>query len=84
MKGMDTTKKAARLAVLCTMAAALAACSQSGGGTQGTTVGGSTAEAPAKPKSPVTLSFVIANTVDATAFTKIFQEYEKKTGAPGR
>lgn len=35
---------------------------------------------PAKAKDPVTLSFVISNTVDTTPFTKIFAEYEKKTG----
>lgn len=35
--------------------------------------------APAK-KDPVTLTFAIANTVDATPFNKIFKEFEAKTG----
>ncbi|WP_284645626.1 ABC transporter substrate-binding protein [Paenibacillus silviterrae] len=82
MKAMNHVKKAVRLTTLCSMAAALAACGQSGGGTPAASPGGNQAPAtaPAKPKSPVTLSFVIANTVDAAPFQKIFQEYEKKTG----
>jgi len=47
--------------------------------------GGQAAEpapAPAQEekKDPVTLTFVIANTVDATPFNKIFEEYTKQTG----
>lgn len=37
-------------------------------------------QAPAKAKDPVTLSFVISNTVDTAPFTKVFAEFEKKTG----
>lgn len=33
-----------------------------------------------EPKEPVTLTFVIANTIDVTPFNKIFEEYTKQTG----
>lgn len=70
---------------------ALAGCSGGGSGMTGGTAGspgaspGGAAPAaaskePAKTKAPVTLSFVISNTVDTAPFTKVFAEYEKKTG----
>lgn len=69
---------------------ALAGCGGSGGssGTSapspaasaGAAATAAASQAPAKAKDPVTLSFVISNTVDTAPFTKIFAEYEKKTG----
>jgi raffinose/stachyose/melibiose transport system substrate-binding protein len=67
---------------------ALTGCGGSGGSSSGTaspTAAASTGataatQAPAKAKDPVTLSFVISNTVDTAPFTKVFAEFEKKTG----
>jgi len=67
-------------------AAALTACGGNGDG--GGDGNGGSASSPAasgsagaKPaKDPVTLTFVIANTEDTTAYTKVFDAYEQKTG----
>ncbi|THF79855.1 ABC transporter substrate-binding protein [Cohnella fermenti] len=70
--------------VLAVGAAALAACGSNGnnnGGSvssQSPSASGASASKPAK--DPVTLTFVISNTEDTTAFTKIFESYQQKTG----
>ncbi|NOV00245.1 ABC transporter substrate-binding protein [Paenibacillus planticolens] len=83
MRKMKTVTLSASIAAVM----ALTAC-----GSEGTGAGSSTPKAaapaastttatpaPAK-KDPVTLTFAIANTVDATPFNKIFKEFEAKTG----
>jgi ABC-type glycerol-3-phosphate transport system substrate-binding protein len=82
-----TTKKTMLLSTLCAASLAFAGCGKSGGGTAGNGASAGPAAgtpsapaAAAKAKDPVTLTFVIANTVDAAPFNKIFAEYEKKTG----
>lgn len=65
------------------LALAAAGCGQTGGTTPasgGQAAGQGAANEGAKAKDPVTLTFVIANTVDATPFNKIFEAYQKKTG----
>ncbi|MZQ83699.1 extracellular solute-binding protein [Paenibacillus sp. 5J-6] len=83
MRKMKTVTLSASIAAVM----ALTACGTSGGNsgsstpaaaTPGATTAAST-PAPAK-KDPVTLTFAIANTVDATPFNKIFKEFETKTG----
>ncbi|WP_159881712.1 ABC transporter substrate-binding protein [Paenibacillus puerhi] len=86
---MRTKRNVFSTITVCLTAAALAACGTDGGG--GSSAPASAPEtkapaesaapaAPAKAKDPVTLTFVIANTVDTAPFTKIFEEYQKKTG----
>jgi raffinose/stachyose/melibiose transport system substrate-binding protein len=83
MRKMKTVTMSASIAAVM----ALTACGTGGGNsgsstpaaaTPGATTAAST-PAPAK-KDPVTLTFAIANTVDATPFNKIFKEFETKTG----
>lgn len=83
MRNMKTVTLSASIAAVM----ALTACGNDGGSsgsstpaaaTPGATTAAST-PAPAK-KDPVTLTFAIANTVDATPFNKIFKEFETKTG----
>ncbi|SFB22551.1 raffinose/stachyose/melibiose transport system substrate-binding protein [Cohnella sp. OV330] len=80
---MRKSRALASVMVLAVSAAALAAC---GGGNGNNNAGGASSPAAsgaasAKPaKDPVTLTFVISNTEDTTAFTKIFDAYQQKTG----
>jgi raffinose/stachyose/melibiose transport system substrate-binding protein len=83
MRNMKTVTLSASIAAVM----ALTACGSDGGNSGSSTPaaaspGATTAAstpAPAK-KDPVTLTFAIANTVDATPFNKIFKEFETKTG----
>lgn len=84
MKKMNRT---AWLLMLSLMVMVVSACGSNSGNTgtssEGTTSGTTpdkTEESSEPAKDPVTLTFVIPNTVDATPFTNIFTEYEKKTG----
>ncbi|BFT75330.1 MULTISPECIES: ABC transporter substrate-binding protein [Paenibacillus] len=83
MKKMKTVTLSASVAAVM----ALTACGSAGTNTMSSTPAAatpaaSTAAATAAPakKDPVTLTFAIANTVDATPFNKIFKEFETKTG----
>jgi raffinose/stachyose/melibiose transport system substrate-binding protein len=49
-------------------------------GGSGNAGGSSGSETSAPKKDPVTLTFVLANTVNATPFTKIFEKYTETTG----
>jgi raffinose/stachyose/melibiose transport system substrate-binding protein len=76
--------KTATLSLAAVMA--LAGCSSGGADTNSasssspsTSSAATATPAPAK-KDPVTLTFVIANTVDAAPFNQIFKEFETKTG----
>lgn len=83
MKKMKTVTLSASIAAVM----ALTACGSAGTNTGSSTPAAATpaattaasTPAPAK-KDPVTLTFAIANTVDATPFNKIFKEFEAKTG----
>lgn len=67
-------------------AAALAGCGESDKSSNGTknstapSASAAAATAPVKAKDPVTISFVIPNTVDTAPFSKLFKDYETKTG----
>ncbi|MDU0203735.1 MULTISPECIES: ABC transporter substrate-binding protein [Paenibacillus] len=83
MRKMKTVTLSASVAAVM----ALTACGSAGTNTGSSTPAAATpaastaaaTQAPAK-KDPVTLTFAIANTVDATPFNKIFKEFETKTG----
>lgn len=73
--------------VMCMMMSLLAACSGGNGGNAGSSNTGNTGNdatptptAEEKKKDPVTLSFVISNTVDLTPFNLIFEKYTEQTG----
>ncbi|MBP1965228.1 ABC transporter substrate-binding protein [Paenibacillus aceris] len=83
MRKMKTVTLSASIAAVM----ALTACGSAGTNTGSSipaaaTPAASTAAATPAPakKDPVTLTFAIANTVDATPFNKIFKEFEAKTG----
>ncbi|WP_270167757.1 ABC transporter substrate-binding protein [Paenibacillus sp. SYP-B4298] len=88
---MRKMNRTASLLMLSLMVVVMSACggnagntgASSGGTSSGETTGTTTeqTEESSKPaKDPVTLTFVIPNTVDTTPFTNIFAEYEKATG----
>ncbi|GBF72309.1 hypothetical protein PA598K_00549 [Paenibacillus sp. 598K] len=81
---MKKVKAASVLLAISLVTASLAACG-GGNNNSGTSTPPATSEStPPKteePKSdPVTLSFVISNTEDTTAYNKVFEAYEAKTG----
>ncbi|WNS46954.1 ABC transporter substrate-binding protein [Paenibacillus sp. MMS20-IR301] len=51
-----------------------------GGAAGGNTAGSNSGAAETKAKDPVTISFVIPNTVDTAPFSQLFSEYEQQTG----
>lgn len=83
MRNMKTVTLSTSIAAIM----ALTACGSGGTNSSSPTPAGGTpaastvaaTPAPTK-KDPVTLTFAIANTVDATPFNKIFKEFEAKTG----
>ncbi|WJH33159.1 ABC transporter substrate-binding protein [Paenibacillus sp. CC-CFT747] len=83
---MKNNKPALALVTLSIAALAAAGCgnsmSNSSSGKSDSSPAPSTApsSSAAGKKDPVTLTFVISNTVDAAPYNKIFAEYEKKTG----
>ncbi|MEI7025919.1 ABC transporter substrate-binding protein [Paenibacillus sp. y28] len=65
----------------CLAVMGLAGCSGGASTDAGTpAAGGQGSPGPAKAKEPVTLTFVLPNTVDSAPFTKIFEAYQKQTG----
>ncbi|CAN7625667.1 ABC transporter substrate-binding protein [Paenibacillus sp. LjRoot153] len=83
MRNMKTVTLSASIAAIM----ALTACGSEGTNSSSSTPaaatpGASTAATTPAPtkKDPVTLTFAISNTVDATPFNKIFKEFEAKTG----
>ncbi|MCU6792265.1 ABC transporter substrate-binding protein [Paenibacillus sp. WQ 127069] len=83
---MNKKKTVVSLLAFCMTAAALAGCGSSNTAApavdtkKADTGAAPAATEPAKKKDPVTLTFVIANTVDAAPFNKIFEAYQKQTG----
>jgi raffinose/stachyose/melibiose transport system substrate-binding protein len=74
--------KTVTLSASITAVMALTACGSESASTVSTTPASTAAASTPAPtkKDPVTLTFAIANTVDTTPFTKIFKEFEAKTG----
>lgn len=83
MRNMKTVTLSASIAAVMALTACGTGDGNSGSSTPAAASPGATTAAstpaPAK-KDPVTLTFAIANTVDATPFNKIFKEFETKTG----
>ncbi|QTH44454.1 extracellular solute-binding protein [Cohnella sp. LGH] len=82
MKHMKAVSTAVAVGLL---SASLAACGSSNNGSNGSGSSASPsasagASESAKNSNPVTLTFVISNTEDTTAFTKVFEAYEKQSG----
>ena len=82
---MRRTKMTLSVSAACLLALSIVGCSNSMSNTGASPSAAPSSAAtgtpaPAKAKDPVTLTFVIANTVDATPFNKIFKEYEAKSG----
>ncbi|GFZ92025.1 hypothetical protein GCM10008018_42990 [Paenibacillus marchantiophytorum] len=76
---MRKMKTVLSMLTVCLAASSLAGCS-SGGSSPGGTPAASAVPTTAVAKNPVTLTFVISNTVDAAPFNKIFEAYQKQTG----
>jgi len=83
---MKKVKAASVLLAISLVTASLAACGGGNNNNSGTSTpppatSESTPPKTEEPKSdPVTLSFVISNTEDTTAYNKVFEAYEAKTG----
>ncbi|CAN7546483.1 ABC transporter substrate-binding protein [Paenibacillus sp. LjRoot56] len=83
MRNMKTVTLSTSIAAIMTLTACGSGGTNSSSPTPAAaTPAASTAAASPAPtkKDPVTLTFAIANTVDATPFNKIFKEFEAKTG----
>ncbi|CAN7630887.1 ABC transporter substrate-binding protein [Paenibacillus sp. LjRoot153] len=77
---MRRTRTVLSVSAACLITLSVAGCGNSMSNTDRSPTAASGTPVLVKAKSPVTLTFVIANTVDATPFNKIFKSYEAKSG----
>lgn len=80
VKAMRRTRTALSISAACLFNLSVAGCGNSMSNTDKSPTAASGTSVLVKAKNPVTLTFVIANTVDATPFNKIFKLYEAKSG----